>query len=339
MRVYLAFIVFSFFALHAPTVDAAHARLLIYSATQRFRHDSIPTAIERLKAKGGEIDVEFDATEDQTRFSDANLANYDGVLFLSTTGEVLDDVGKAAFQKYLNQGGTFVGIHSSSDTLRITTFYVKELGALFDYHADLQNFTIDVIDQSTPITSKLPTTWNVQDEAYSFESDPRDLGAIVVLAANESSYTDTGIRRFNQGTPHPLAWFQEKGAGVEPGGVAGRSFYTSLGHLNETWRDELFLSHVLGGISWVLQGNTTRAFNSAALVGNPQTGGTSTSPIPTATGQQPQNSSTSFVTLSSLRIELSWPNVLPRSSKGTGNVHSMLILALFGHCFILLSRW
>ena len=83
----MAFVTFSFFALYLPVVDAAHARLLIYSATQRFRHDSIPTAIEQLKSKGGEIDVEFDATEDQTQFSDANLAKYDGVLFLSTTGE------------------------------------------------------------------------------------------------------------------------------------------------------------------------------------------------------------------------------------------------------------
>ena len=83
----LAFVTFSFFALYPPTVDAGHARLLIYSATRRFRHDSIPTAIEQLKSKGGEIDVEFDATEDQTQFSDANLAKYDGVLFLSTTGE------------------------------------------------------------------------------------------------------------------------------------------------------------------------------------------------------------------------------------------------------------
>lgn len=182
-------LVFSLFALDLPTINAAHARLLIYSATQRFRHDSIPTAIEQLNAKGGEIDVQFDATEDQTQFSDANLAKYDGILFLSTTGEVLDDAGKSAFQKYLNQGGTFVGIHSASDTLRNTTFYVKELGALFDYHADLQNFTIDIIDQSTPITSRLPATWNVQDEAYNFESDPRDLGAVVVLAADESSYT------------------------------------------------------------------------------------------------------------------------------------------------------
>ena len=32
------------------------------------------------------------------------------------------------------------------------------------------------------------------------------------------------------------AWFQERGAGVAPGGIAGRSFYTSLGHCIETWQ-------------------------------------------------------------------------------------------------------
>ena len=32
------------------------------------------------------------------------------------------------------------------------------------------------------------------------------------------------------------AWYQEHGAGVDSNGTAGRSFYTSLGHLNETWQ-------------------------------------------------------------------------------------------------------
>ncbi|KAF8969254.1 class I glutamine amidotransferase-like protein [Flammula alnicola] len=268
------------------------ARILIYSATKGFRHDSIPTAIAALKAKEDSINATFDNTEDPSQFTDTILSNYDALVFLSTTGEVLDTAGKAAFQNYLNLGGTFVGIHSSSDTLRNTTFYTRELGSLFDYHANLQNFTVDVLDLSNPITSKLPAIWNVQDEAYNFESDPRDLGATVILAANESSYVDTGIRRFNQGTPHPLAWFQEHGAGVANGGVAGRSFYTSLGHLNETWQDDLFMSHIFGGISWVLLGNTTRAYNSSGLVGNLQTTDTvpsasrSVSPTPSASGLQ-----------------------------------------------------
>lgn len=161
-----------------------------------------------------------------------------------------------------------MGVHSASDSLVNTTFYGQELGAYFDYHPALQNATVDVLDASHPSTSMLPTEWHIQEEMYNFKSDPRALGAVVLLAANESSYVDTGIRKFNQGTPHPSAWFQEHGAGVQSGHTAGRSFYTSLGHLNETWQDPLFMSHVTGGLTWALQANTTRVFNSSAQVGN-----------------------------------------------------------------------
>ncbi|KAJ6577365.1 class I glutamine amidotransferase-like protein [Mycena capillaripes] len=244
------------------------ARVLVYTATQGFRHDSIPTAVEALNEQGPSINIAFDNTEDMTQFNDQNLANYDAIMFLSTTGEVLDDSGKAAFQHYLNLGGNFVGIHSSSDSLVNTTFYGKELGAFFDYHPELQSAIVDVLDASHPSTSMLPAQWHIQEEMYNFKSDPRAIGAVVLLAANESSYVDNGTRNFDQGTPHPSAWFQEHGAGVESGQIAGRSFYTSLGHLNETWQDSLFMSHVIGGLSWALQANTTRAFNTSALVGN-----------------------------------------------------------------------
>jgi len=217
---------------------------------------------------------------------------------LSTTGEVLDDTGKTAFQNYLNNGGNFVGIHSSSDTLNTTAFYGKELGAYFDYHPELQNATIVVLDASHPSTENLPTDWPVRDEMYNFKSDPRSVGAIVILTVDESSYTDDGTRRFNQGEPHPIAWYQEHGAGVVSSGTAGRSFYTSLGHLNETWEDELFMSHILGGIQWTLQANTTRAFNSSALVGNGGTSSSSSASAFTSASASPSSTSSTSGTAS-----------------------------------------
>ncbi|KXN91666.1 hypothetical protein AN958_12518 [Leucoagaricus sp. SymC.cos] len=226
--------------------------VLIYSRTVGFRHDSIPTAIEALRGHSSSVDVIF---------------------------ELLDDSGKSALQNYLNKGGNFIAVHSASDCLRNTSFYGRELGSYFDYHADLQNATVDVIGPSHPSTSDLPSEWKVVDEMYNFVSDPRSLGAIVVLAANESSYVDNGTRKFNQGSPHPIAWYQEHGIGAEiVGNLVGRSFYTSLGHLNETWQDDLFLSHVLGGLQWVLQSNTTLAFNPRGLVGNNDTELRSASP-------------------------------------------------------------
>ncbi|KAF8896223.1 trehalose utilization-domain-containing protein [Infundibulicybe gibba] len=232
-------------------------RILIYSATREFRHDSIPTAIKILGEKGKSLNITFENTEDEAQFTDSILAGFDALLFLSNTGEVLGDAGKLALQKYLDLGGNFIGVHSASDCLRNTTFYGHEVGAFFDYHADLQNATINVLDSTHPSTSMLPSRWPVRDEMYNFKSDPRAIGATVVLSADESTYVDNGTRKFDQ------AWFQTHGAGVESGQVGGRSFYTSLGHLNETWMDDLFIGHVLGA-------NTTRAFNSSALVGNPE---------------------------------------------------------------------
>ncbi|KAJ7583643.1 class I glutamine amidotransferase-like protein [Mycena floridula] len=274
----------------ARCAQSLPAKILLYSATQGFRHDSIPVAIQALQSNQSSINVVFDSTEDQTQFSDQNLANYDAIMFLSTTGEVLDDNGKAAFQKYLDLGGNFVAVHSASDSLVNTTFFGHEIGAFFDYHPDLQNATVDVIGPSHPSTRMLPAEWQVQDEIYNFKSDPRSIGAIVILAANESSYIDTGVRKFDQGTPHPLAWFQEHGAGAEDGTTKGRSFYTSLGHLNETWQHGLYLAHVLGGIQWTLQANTTRAFNSSALVGNSGSS-SSNSNGSTSTSASPESSS------------------------------------------------
>jgi len=115
------------------------ARGLIYSATADYRHDSIPIARDALIAHGRSINVQFDATEDRTLFTDAGLAPYDLLLFLMNTGEVLDADGKAALQRYSDLGGNFVAIHSASDCLRNTTFYGQEVGAFFDYHPVIQN--------------------------------------------------------------------------------------------------------------------------------------------------------------------------------------------------------
>ncbi|KDN50683.1 hypothetical protein RSAG8_01181, partial [Rhizoctonia solani AG-8 WAC10335] len=113
-------------------------RILIYSATAGYRHDSIPAATAALQQLGQQHGIVFDVTEDKTRFNDSNLVNYDAILFLSNSEEVLDDGGKQAFQTYLNKGGNYVGIHAASACLYNTTFYQNEVGTrvLFSAKAD-----------------------------------------------------------------------------------------------------------------------------------------------------------------------------------------------------------
>jgi len=246
------------------------AKVLIFSRTVDFRHDSIPTAINALKQQGQSHNIQFDNTEDQTLFTDSNLSQYDGILFLSNTGEVLDNPGIEAFQNWVNSGGNFIGVHSASDSLRNNTFFQNELGAHFRDHANLQNATITVVNSSHPSTSMLPQQWAVQDEMYHFKSDPRSVGAVVLLSADTSTFNDQTATDPEEGSPSPKAWYQEHGAGATTGTsrLIGRSFYTSLGHLNETWEDSTFMAHVMGGITWALASNSTRAFNASASVGN-----------------------------------------------------------------------
>jgi hypothetical protein len=134
----------------------ADPRVLVYTATEGYRHDSIPTAIEVLGQQGPNYNISFDFTEDRTKFTQDNLANYDGILFVSTSEEsesyayvhqpllmlllsVLDDSGKSAFQDWLQKGGVFAGAHSANACLYNTTFFRATVGALFDYHPDLQS--------------------------------------------------------------------------------------------------------------------------------------------------------------------------------------------------------
>lgn len=96
-----------------------------------------------------------------------------------------------------------------------------------------------------------------------------------------------------------VAWYQDRGASAQNGSAAGRRFYTSSGHLNETWqevlayaywntvpyissRGELFLSHVLGGITWALDSGKTKASSPDADLGGPSTTGVDSSPSPMA---------------------------------------------------------
>ncbi|KAG2362748.1 ThuA-like domain-containing protein [Suillus spraguei] len=245
-------------------------RILAYSATAGFRHDSIEASIEALKAKESALDVKFDFTEDKSKFTDENLSQYDAILFLNNSGIILDDTGKAALQNYLNLGGNFLAIHCAADALRDTPFFGRQIGAYFDYHPDIQESAVDVLDKTHPSTVMLPDKWRLLDEMYNFESDPRAIGAKILLAADESSYQDPQAKEktLRHGSPHPIAWYQERGAGVEGHGIAGRSWFTGLGHCIEIWSDDLFLGHVMGGIKWVLQSKTTKAFNANGNVGN-----------------------------------------------------------------------
>jgi type 1 glutamine amidotransferase len=208
--------------------------VLVFSKTTGFRHDSIPQGIAAIEALGAEHGFAVETTEEAARFSDAVLARYEVVVFLNTTGDVLDTDEKAAFERYIRSGGGFVGVHSASDTEYGWPWYGRLVGTWFASHPQIQRATVHIANPDHPSTKGLPALWERTDEWYNFRNNPR--GAVQVLATlDEATYSGGAM-----GADHPIAWCQEIDG--------GRSWYTAMGHTKESYAEPLFRLHLLGGI-------------------------------------------------------------------------------------------
>jgi len=211
-------------------------KVLVFSKTAGFRHDSIPDGIAMIEQLGAMNHFAVDTSEDSSLFSDANLANYRAVIFLNTTGDILDPNQQAGFQHYIEMGGGFVGIHSASDTEHSWPWYGGLVGAYFESHPEIQTATLHVDDANNPATSFLGSTWQRTDEWYNFATNPRG-NVHVLLTLDESTYSGGTM-----GADHPVTWCQ-----VYDG---GRSWYTENGHTKETYSEPLYQQHVLAGIQY-----------------------------------------------------------------------------------------
>src|SRR4051795_5826627 len=122
-------------------------KALVFSKTTGFRHDSIPEGIAAVQKLGQDNNFAVDTTEDSALFTDANLAKYQAVVFMSTTGDpVSTQDQKDAFQRYIEKGGGFVGVHAAADSGYNWAWYGKLVGAYFKQHPAIQQATVKVED-------------------------------------------------------------------------------------------------------------------------------------------------------------------------------------------------
>lgn len=217
---------------------AGKPRFLVFSRTQGFRHDSIPAGLDALTQLMTQRGYGLWATEDGATFTDAALSAYAAVIFLNTTGDVLNDAEQAAFERYIAAGHGYVGVHSASDCEYDWSYYGALVGAYFAGHSQVVSAGLRVEPVTHASIQALPPTWTRTDEWYGFRTNPRTTSTIL-LTVDESSY-DPGQGRM--GADHPVAWYHEH--------EGGRAFYTALGHTRESYTEPMFLSHLLGGLEW-----------------------------------------------------------------------------------------
>jgi len=213
-------------------------KVLVFTKTEGFRHQSIEIGVQTITELGKKNNFEVTHTEDATVFTNRNLKQYDLVLFLNTSKDVLNEEEEKAFKKFINKGGSFMGIHAASDTEFEWAWYGKLVGAYFLNHPEKCEATISRVDKKHQSTKHLPKQWIRYDEWYNFKAISKNIN--VLLTLDESSY-----KGGENGNFHPIAWYQEFDG--------GRSFYTALGHTKESYSEPEFKQHLLGGILYCLK--------------------------------------------------------------------------------------
>ncbi|TDZ49548.1 hypothetical protein CTRI78_v008053 [Colletotrichum trifolii] len=224
------------------TPAAQPFKVLVFSRTTGYRHDSIPASIAAVRKLGATTGLfEIEATENADEaITHESLSRFKTIVFLHNTGaDLLDDSQMSALKGYLRSGGGFVGVHAAASGMKGDDWYGRLVGAHFDSHPEPEEGSLVVEDPEHYIMSAgdcLCRKW--MDEWYNFTSHPRHNGNLHILVRGDPSTFAGG----GMGDDHPLTWCQEFDG--------GRSFYTAMGHFDEAYEDDWFLGMLLRGIAW-----------------------------------------------------------------------------------------
>ena len=240
--------ILSLFFISCEQKRSGKPRVLVFSKTGGFRHSSIPTGKQAIAKLGEQNNFDVDTTENADWFNDDTLKKYSTVIFLSTTENVLDYKQEAAFERYIQAGGGFMGIHAATDTEYDWGWYGRMVGGYFSSHPAIQEAKLTVVDKTHISTKHLPDTWTRKDEWYNFNKLNNEVKVLIKI--DEKSYTGG-----TNGDNHPMAWYHDYDG--------GRAFYTELGHTEESYSDSLYLQHILGGIQYAIGENKELDYSKA----------------------------------------------------------------------------
>ncbi len=213
-----------------PSVDAAHKAFIDMAARRGWS-------------------ITF--TQNGAVFNKTQLKAYDAVIWNNISGDALTVPQQKALQRYLTAGGGFVGVHGSAgDFTYLWPWYRDELiGARFIGHPmnpQFQAAKVIVEGPKTGIVARLPDSWTMTEEWYSFAASPRLKGVHVLARLDETSYAPGPLAMGD----HPIAWTHCIGA--------GRIFYSAIGHRPKSYTEPNSAELLEQGVAWALGEGDTR---------------------------------------------------------------------------------
>ena len=252
MKVVKPFIVFLIVFASAFSVANAQTKqfkALLVTTTKGWHHESVHYGVVALKELAVRNYFDVVLLENPNGFTDKYLEQFQVIIFLNTTGDVLDSAQQKVMERFIKSGKGYVGIHSASDTEYDWDWYTKLVGRMFHIHPVIQTAKLNILDAGFPGLQGFANNKLWTDEWYEFGPE-KISGLNYVLAVDEATYepkADWGVKKgTGMGKLHPIAWYHNYDG--------GRSFYTALGHLPAVYGDAAFLNHLYAGILWAATG-------------------------------------------------------------------------------------
>lgn len=224
-------------------------KVLVFSKTVGYRHNSISAGLKMLADLAQERKWVLTTTESAGLFTPEFLKNFDVVVFLNPTQDVLNDQEQKNFEAFMNTGKGFVGIHAATDCEYDWAWYGQLTGAYFKTHPKCQMGTVIFENNDHPamLPFKGMKTYRTVDEWYSFKENPR--AKVHVLARLDETSLDAETLKEDKWKmgDHPLIWY------LESGNI--RSFYTVFGHTPEAFQDPKVKEHIGCAVDWAAKRN------------------------------------------------------------------------------------
>ncbi len=214
--------------------------VLVFSKTAGFRHSSIDEGIAAIQAarrgqrlRGRRPPRTAPRSPTRTWRSSTRSSGSPPPATCST------DDQQDAFERYIQAGGGYVGIHAAADTEYTWAWYGQMVGGYFKNHPPgTPTASVDIEDTDEPSTEGLPVRWPRTDEWYNYQSpdnpsvggggadySPRNSGVKVLATVDETTYDEQDDSA--GADDHPIAWCGEFDG--------GNVWYTGMGHTEESF--------------------------------------------------------------------------------------------------------
>jgi uncharacterized protein len=241
----------------AAPADKKPQKLLFFTKSAGFQHSVVtrkgdaPAHAERVLVDlGKKHGIEVTATKDGRIFTEEGLAPFDAIMFY-TTGDLtkpgtdksppMPAGGKQALINAVNSGKGFLGSHCASDTFHggaKVDPYIALIGGEFTGHGQQQKAHIRVADPKFPGATAIKD-YDMVEEWYALKNFAADMHVVLVQETKGMNG-----KMYQQGA-YPETWARPQGK--------GRVFYTSMGHREDVWTNDIFQQILLGGLAWALK--------------------------------------------------------------------------------------